>query len=77
MKVQKWGNSLAVRIPQRTARQHGVVNGTIVEMIDTPDGILLRPKRQKPTLEDLLAQTKGKTPHQEIGFGQPEGRELI
>ncbi|MCM3550965.1 suppressor of ppGpp-regulated growth inhibitor ChpA/MazF [Niallia circulans] len=75
--VQMWGNSLGVRIPQKTAISHGVTNGSVVEIVDTEEGILLRPKKKKLTLEDLLAQTKGKTPPSEVDFGRPEGRELL
>jgi antitoxin MazE len=76
--VQKWGNSLAVRIPSQFAKNLGVKNGSQIELELLDDEMVIRPVKTKPTLDDLLAQTKGKTnPHMNYEFGVPEGKELI
>jgi antitoxin MazE len=76
--VQKWGNSLAIRIPSQFAKNLGVKNGSQVELELFDDELVIRPVKTKPTLDDLLAQTKGKTnPHLDCEFGIPEGKELI
>lgn len=77
-RIVKWGNSLGIRIPKSIAQQVNVREGTEVEF-DTTGGLLtLRPKRRrKYTLAQLLAQTRGRSPHGEIRPGSPVGKELI
>jgi antitoxin MazE len=76
--VQKWGNSLAVRIPSQFAKNLGLKHGSQIELKLLDDGMVIRPVKTKPTLDNLLAQTKGKTnPHLDYEFGVPVGKELI
>ena len=80
--VQKWGNSLGIRIPKAIAEQVRLENGTEVEF-DTSGGVLtVRPKRRrrrrsKYTLAQLLAGWKGPSPHRDLDRDPPVGRELI
>lgn len=54
--IQKWGNSLAVRIPTTIARSAHFHVGTIVELTVQPDGIVVKPVgEQKLTLDQRLA----------------------
>ncbi|MFZ3580381.1 AbrB/MazE/SpoVT family DNA-binding domain-containing protein [Virgibacillus sp. DJP39] len=76
-KVQKWGNSLGVRIPQKVAERFGVVNGSELELCVEERGILLKPVIKDPTLEELLAQITEDNRHDEIDFGGSEGNELL
>ena len=77
--VQKWGNSLGIRLPKAIAEQVNLADGTEVEF-ETSNGILtIRParrRRRKYKLADLLAQMKGPNPHGEM-FGKPVGREIL
>lgn len=76
--VQKWGNSLGIRIPRSVAEQVNLATGTPVEF-ETTDGVLtIRParRRRRYKLADLLAKMKGPNPHGEM-FGKPVGRELL
>lgn len=76
--LQKWGNSLAVRIPTHFAKNIGVENGSEMELQLCEDGIMIRPAKTKPTLDDLLAKINGRTnPHLDYDFGKPEGKELL
>ncbi len=54
--IARWGNSLAVRIPQPLARAVALTEGTAIE-IDVEDGqIVLRPRPPvAPSLAELLA----------------------
>jgi antitoxin MazE len=53
--VQKWGNSLAVRIPATIARSAHFHLGTTVELTLKEGGIIVRPTgEQKLTLEERL-----------------------
>lgn len=75
--VQKWGNSLGIRIPSHIAEKIEICQGTEVDLIvgDNHTLTIVR-KKQKPTLEQLLEQCKPENRHEEIDFGR-EGKELF
>lgn len=76
--VQKWGNSLGVRIPKDIADKIKIHQGSEIEMSLKEDKIILMPKKPqiRYSLDDLLAQCKPENRHDEIDFGI-EGNELI
>jgi antitoxin MazE len=53
--VQKWGNSLALRIPRALADAAGVGPGTEVEVSVQEGRLVAEPVVRVPTLEELLA----------------------
>lgn len=76
-KVQKWGNSLAIRIPRPVAQDIGLSPDADVEMSIRDGSLILVPTRRQYSLEELV---KGITPanrHDEIDLGPPVGRELL
>ena len=76
-KVQKWGNSLAVRIPKPVALEVGLRADADVEMSVQQGSLVLAPTRREYSLEELV---KGITPqnrHEETDFGPPVGREIL
>lgn len=76
--IQKWGNSLGVRIPKEVARRVEVGVGTPVEIVAENGAIVLRPsKRRKYRLKDLLKGLKPRQLHGEVDFGPDVGRERI
>ena len=75
--IQKWGNSLAVRIPQATAKQLDVTAGTPVEIVAKDGAIVVRPRRRKYRLKELLKNCKRRHLHGELDFGSEVGREVI
>lgn len=74
--VQKWGNSLGVRIPQKIAKNFDIVNGSELEVEVSEDGIILKPVTKDPTLEELMAGITKENQHEEIDWGKPEGNEI-
>lgn len=75
--VQKWGNSLGIRIPSQIAEKIAVSQGSEVDLIVSDDhSLIVIPKKKKPTLEELLAQCKPENRHDELDFGI-EGKELF
>lgn len=77
-RVQKWGNSLAIRIPSHFVKTLGLENGSEVELHLVDGVFVVKPTKKKPTLEDLLAKAKGKmNPHHDYDFGDSKGKELI
>ncbi|HBW46360.1 TPA: AbrB/MazE/SpoVT family DNA-binding domain-containing protein [bacterium] len=77
VKIQKWGNSLAVRIPRTFALETNVTAGAVVDMSVTRDGklVLISPKRRKYSLSELLSGIKRGKVHLEIETGYPRGKE--
>jgi antitoxin MazE len=74
--VQKWGNSLALRIPKAVARELQVVEGDAVELKIRGDLLQVKPARREYRLSDLVAKmSKGKM-HLESDWGGPVGKEL-
>lgn len=78
--VQKWGNSLAVRLPKNLLQETGIKQGTRIEFKRLSDGSIvlvpIKKKRKKYKLDELLAQCTPENRSEEIDFGI-EGEELI
>ncbi len=76
--VQKWGNSLGIRVPKAVADRARLEEGTEIGF-DVSAGVLtIRPKqRRKHTLASLLAKAKGPSPHRRLDADAPRGRELL
>ena len=76
--VQKWGNSLALRLPKVLADEAKIGEGTRVELVRTREGVLLKTKR-KPQyrLSELLAGVNRKNLHPETDWGGPVGAEIL
>ncbi|MBI1788712.1 MAG: AbrB/MazE/SpoVT family DNA-binding domain-containing protein [Acidobacteria bacterium] len=73
--VQKWGNSLAVRIPKTVALESKIKNGSHVDMTLEDGRVVLTPVA-KDNLEELLARISPDNIHKEIQSGPPRGREI-
>lgn len=73
--LQKWGNSVGVRLPKPILQQVGLAEGSQVDVMVEGDHLVIR--RQRPKLAELLAQCKPENRHDAIDFGPPVGGELI
>ena len=77
-KIQKWGNSLALRIPKSFAKETNIVDGSEVDLLLINNQMIIKPvKRKKYKLENLLSEVKESNIHEEISFGRPERNELL
>ena len=75
-KIQKWGNSLALRIPKSFAEEAEVEAGSRVDLSVTDGQLVIRPVRSpRFELHLLLAGVKEENLHAEISTGEPTGRE--
>lgn len=75
-KVQKWGNSLGLRIPKSFAEQAGVEAGSEVDLAVEDGELIVRPRRQpRYELKKLLRSVTSKNVHKEVETGDPVGRE--
>jgi antitoxin MazE len=76
--VQKWGNSLGIRIPKSIAEQARLRSGTEVEFETDGSVLTVRPRRRrKLKLANLVAKMKGPSPHRALHDDKPVGRELV
>ena len=74
-KIQKWGNSLALRLPKSVAQQIEVAEGDGVELEVSTAGLLVRPARKKYNLSELVHRISKKNRHVETDWGRPAGKE--
>lgn len=76
--VNKWGNSLAVRIPKNIAEGFKIHDGSTLQMRlskGVHPKIIIEPS--EPTLEDLLALVTAENCYNLIDWGNPVGNELL
>ena len=71
-KMQKWGNSLGLRIPKSLADELRITEGSPVEIKVENGRIIIRPIRSLDyKLRDLLAGVTKDNLHDEIASGDP------
>ena len=71
--VQKWGNSLGLRIPALWAKDNNVRSGSKIEVIAEKGKIIILP--QKKSLDDMLAMVTPENIHSEVSTGNAVGKE--
>lgn len=75
-RVQRWGNSLGVRIPRSFAREVGVAAGTTVDLSIEDGKLVIVPLPTRSLrLEDLLRDVTPQNVHREVATGPPRGNE--
>ncbi|RLD08283.1 MAG: AbrB/MazE/SpoVT family DNA-binding domain-containing protein [Chloroflexota bacterium] len=76
-KVQKWGNSLALRIPKAFAAEALLENNSFVEISISKKQIIITPiPTPSWTLDELLAGITDTNCHNEIDTGLAMGNEI-
>jgi antitoxin MazE len=77
VRVQKWGNSLAVRIPKPLAEDAEVKEGTVLNLAVSDGKVVATPIHQrKLSLKELLAKVNKKNLHAEFDLGPSVGYEI-
>ncbi len=75
-RVQKWGNSLALRIPKSFANEAGLQKETPVEVTLSDGKLVITPEtKPKLTLKQLLAKITKENLHHEVDTGVSVGNE--
>ena len=75
-KVQKWGNSLALRIPKAFALDAQLENDSFVEITIVEGQIIITPVAAPSwTLDELLAGINKNNLHREVDTGSVTGNE--
>lgn len=76
--IQKWGNSLAIRIPAGLAAQADLHEGTSVDVIADQGTIVVVPQpKKKFRLDQLLKECNPSQLHGETDFGPDVGHEVL
>ncbi len=73
-RIQRWGNSLALRLPKSVAESMGVGEGSVVAL-EERDGQLVVSAAHRYRLADLLAEVRPEQVHGEVSTGAPRGKE--
>jgi antitoxin MazE len=83
MKVafQKWGNSLALRVPKAFADEIGASHGKAAEMTVSNGKLVIEVARsqrrqRRSRLDELVAGITPGNRHEEIDWGPPVGNEV-
>ena len=76
-KIQKWGNSLALRIPKSFALNVNIKQNELVDLSIDKGNIVIKPIIQKEySLEELLEGVSENNLHSEFDTGDPTGKEI-
>ncbi|HVX92340.1 MAG TPA: AbrB/MazE/SpoVT family DNA-binding domain-containing protein [Xanthobacteraceae bacterium] len=79
IEFQRWGNSLAVRVPSAFAKEVGATEGKRAEMTVENGALVVkvvRPKkRRRYSLEQLIEGITRESYHREIDWGPSVGNE--
>ena len=76
-RVQKWGNSLALRIPRSFAAEVRLAEDSPVELSLENGKLVIQPLAQpQPTLEELLKGVTAENLHGEWDTGPAVGKEI-
>lgn len=75
-RIQKWGNSLGVRLPKDLINKTKLREGSCVKLVNKKNCILIEScAYEKPRLEELVRAIKPKNIHQENEWGNSYGKE--
>ncbi len=75
-RVQKWGNSLALRIPAPFARETGLYPGSEVDLALEDRRLVVTPRKGSAyTLEDLVSGITAANRHEAVSTSDPRGAE--
>lgn len=77
LRIQKWGNSLALRIPAAFARETGLGPGADVDLELDEGRLIITPRSSGPyVLARLLDGVTDENLHDALETGEPRGREV-
>lgn len=75
VKIQKWGNSLGVRIPKAIIEKVKLGENSEVEVESKDGAIIIFPAKKQYSLDTMLDQIKKSNLHHEEET-KPEGKEV-
>lgn len=75
-KIQKWGNSLGVRLPKNITEQKSLKDGLSVNVLLRNNQIVIEPVDEEITLSGLLSDITDSNLHSESDWGKKVGAEI-
>jgi antitoxin MazE len=76
-RIQKWGNSLGVRIPKSLAQDARIQEGSSVDLCVEEGRLIIAPRnKRKYTLKELVDKITPENMHGESDWGPPVGKEV-
>jgi len=76
VQIQKWGNSLAIRIPKSFAKEVNIGQGSLVDLSTNEGKIIAKPIENEYSLQDLLKEITDENIHKEVETGNAVGKEM-
>lgn len=76
-KIEKWGNSAAIRLPKAVIEKTGFEIGTEVEISSEAGCLIIRRAGSKLGLDELLKDVTPEKMGGELDWGPDVGREII
>jgi len=75
-KIQKWGNSLGVRLPKNITEQKALREGAGVSVVIKNNQIVIEPIEEDVSLETLLCTVSENNLHKETEWSDVRGNEI-
>jgi antitoxin MazE len=75
--IQKWGNSLGLRIPSEVVKKMGLKSGDEVSCDLEGDTIVIHIQKPKYSLDKLLDGVTEENSHEETDTGEALGNECV
>lgn len=74
--VARWGNSLAIRLPQHIAKEIELTEGVEIDLVVIDGNLVIKPRiRNRYVLEDLVDAITPENLHTEVESGVVVGNE--
>jgi antitoxin MazE len=74
--VARWGNSLAIRLPQHLVKEIQLTEGVEVDLVVIDGNLVIKPKiRKRYSLEKLISAITPENVHTEVESGIAVGNE--
>lgn len=74
--VARWGNSLAIRLPQHLVKEIQLTEGVEVDLVVIDGNLVIKPRiRKRCSLEELVSAITPENMHTEVESGIAVGNE--
>ncbi len=74
--VAKWGNSLAIRLPQHLVKEIQLTEGVEVDLVVIDGNLVIKPRiRKRYSLDELISAITPENLHTEVETGVAAGNE--
>lgn len=76
MRVARWGNSLAVRLPKMVAEQAQLREGVAIDIAVAEGCVTIQRRPPAYSLDELVEKVTSDNRHDETDWGEPQGAEV-